>query len=271
MTAASARLGRRGLARLRVELSERDAAVLRQVAAHHFLTTGQVEGLCFTAHATPLAAARACRRTLARLHDHRVLMRLERRIGGVRAGSASFVWTVGPVGDRLLREARGDPRRRRWYEPSARFLDHCLAVADAHLRLRAAAARGTFELVTVELEPACWRSYFGTVGASDVLRPDLYAVTAHGKYEDCWFIEVDRGSESLPRLLAKCGQYEAYRRSGPEQQQSGTFPLVVWLLPDRKRADRLSEAIATSRLLDPALFRCLTVERFIESLAGEAG
>jgi hypothetical protein len=270
MTAIPERLGRRGLARVQESLSERDRAVLAQVAAYHFLTTRQVEALCFEGHATPLAAARACRRALARLHDLRVVGRLERRIGGVRAGSASFVWTVGPVGDRLLREGRGDPRRRRWHEPSARFLDHCLTVADTHLRLREAAGADGLELVSVDLEPACWRSYLGAAGASDVLRPDLYVVTARGRYEDCWFIEVDRGSESLPRLLAKCAEYVAYRRSGYEQRASGTFPIVVWLLPDANRAYRLSEAIATARQLDPALFRCMTVERFVESLTGGA-
>ena len=53
-------------------------------------------------------------------------------LAGVYAGSASFVWRIGPVGDRVLRldGAAGVPQRSG--EPSVRFLDHCLAIADLH-------------------------------------------------------------------------------------------------------------------------------------------
>jgi Replication-relaxation len=269
MTSHPERLGRRGLVRLSDTLSQRDRQVLSVVAAHRFLTTRQIEAFCFTDHVSALAAARGCRRVLARLHELRVLNRLERRIGGVRAGSASFVWTVGPVGDRLLRDGSGQPRRR-WHEPSATFLDHALAVADTHLRLRRAAGQGAFDLVGVDLEPACWRSYLNGAGGSETLRPDLYVVTASDAYEHCWFIEVDRGSESLPRLLSKCGQYEAYRRSGREQQRTGTFPLVLWVFPDERRAAKLQRAIATAPRLDPQLFRCVVGEQHVETIAGGA-
>src|SRR5918911_3628341 len=122
----SAYLGRRGLAQLRERLSERDVQVLRSVAEHRFLRTRQIEALHFDDHASDLAGARVCRRVLARLTEERLLTRLQRRVGGVRAGSASFVYTLGPVGRRLL-----DDPPRRTAEPSAAFLAHTLAGAQA--------------------------------------------------------------------------------------------------------------------------------------------
>src|ERR1039458_319034 len=105
-----ARVGRRQLAKVRAGLSDRDLAILLSLAALHFLTTRQVERLHFpVGELTPLAASRSSRRVLARLHESGLVERLERRIGGVRAGSASYVLTLSALGARLL---QADSRRR---------------------------------------------------------------------------------------------------------------------------------------------------------------
>jgi hypothetical protein len=142
-----ARTGRRGLNAVRESLSARDWDVLKVADAHRYLTTKQVEAFCFANHASQLTAARVARRVLRRLAALHVISHLDRRIGGIRAGSASFVWRVGPVGDRLLREADSSARQRQ-REPGRLFLDHCLAVADAHLALirPITAARLSFSL-----------------------------------------------------------------------------------------------------------------------------
>lgn len=257
----------RAVAGVEADLSERDRLVLTSVSDHRFMTTQQIERLHFTDHATPLAAARSCRRVLARLHTHRILHRLERRVGGVHAGSAGYVWSIGLVGDHLLRQSAGDGIRRRIKEPSTTFLDHTLAIADAHLALVEAARTESFDLVAVEHEPACWRTFTAGSGGNETLRPDLYVETGNRDYEDCWFLEIDRGTESLPTLIRKCGQYEAYRRSGREQARLGTFPLVVWVLPNEARIDKLQDAITRTRQLDPQLFRLTTPEQLAERLA----
>jgi hypothetical protein len=263
----SPRHGRRGLALVRDTLSERDWSVLRAVAAHRFLTTRHVEGFCFADHASPLSAARITRRVLNRLLDLHLLTHLDRRVGGVRAGSASYVWTLTPTGQRLLAGA-DDAFRCRVREPSVTFLDHTLAVADTHLMLHRAHRAGQLELLEVTTEPDCWRRYTGPSGAPETLRPDLFAVTAVTDYEDSWFIEVDRGTESLPRLLAKCGQYERYRRMGLEQHQRGVFPLVVWLMPSAARTERLVAALARKSAAESGLFRVSTADRLVPLLAG---
>jgi len=263
----SQRQGRRGLALVRDTLSERDWSVLRAVAAHRFLTTRHVEGFCFADHASPLSAARITRRVLNRLFDLHLLTHLDRRVGGVRAGSASYVWTLTASGQRLLTTS-DDASPRRVREPSVTFLDHTLAVADTDLALHRAHRARQLELLEVATEPDCWRRYTGPSGTPETLRPDLFAITGNGDYEDSWFIEVDRGTESLPRLLSKCTQYERYRRSGLEQHQRGVFPLVVWLMPAAARAERLVAALTRTSTPDPGLFRVSTTDQLVPLLAG---
>jgi hypothetical protein len=262
------RVGRRRLGVIEQELSERDWAVLANLDKHRFLTTRQLQALHFHQHATPDSATRICRRVLTRLCELGVVEHLARRVGGVRAGSASYVWRVGPVGDRLLRQARGEGARARRKEPSARHLDHCLAIADCHLALVVAARAGRLELLRVATEPDSWRAYLSVGGTPEVLKPDLYAVTATGEYEDHWFVELDRATESLPTLVRKCAQYERYRRTGREQAETGVFPLVVWIVPDEQRAAKFQAALNAARRLDTALFWITTPERFTELVCG---
>lgn len=249
------RTSHRRLRQLTLTLSERDRRILADLDRFRFLTGSQLQYLHFHDHKTTSAATRICRRTLARLAAHRLITHLDRRIGGLHAGSSGYVWRLGVVGDRLLRQSRGDGGRARHKEPSARHLGHCLAVADCHLQLVDLGRRGEAELLDVETEPTCWRRFLGNGGQHETLKPDLFAVTASGDYEDHWFVEVDRATESLPTLLRKCGQYERYRRSGQEQQNGGVFPRVVWVVPDERRQARLLAGLRATRHLDSELFR----------------
>jgi hypothetical protein len=261
----TAYLSRRGLEQLRSNLAERDLAVVHSVRRHRFLTARQIEQLHFVDHVSGEAGARVCRRVLARLTSRRVLRRLQRRIGGVRAGSASFVYALGPVGWRVL-----DEDRRRVTEPSPLFLDHALAVADAHVRLVAAERAGDLELLSVEVEPTCWRRFVGAGGARMTVKPDLSIVTAAGAFEDCWFLEIDRGSESPAAMARKCRTYEAYWQTGFEQERTGTFPLVLWVAPDEKRGKRVQRVISETRNLKRDLFRVTTSTQLVDVIAGGA-
>lgn len=267
--AGTGRTSRRRLQVIHNALSERDWALLTTLDQHGYLTTLQLQRMHFADHATSDAAGRVCRRVLQRLAEHRVIEHLERRVGGIRAGSASYVWRVGPIGDRLLTQSAAGPRARR-KEPSLHHLDHRLAVAETHIRLLEASRDHRWELLRVQLEPASWRPFLTIGGARSVLKPDLYAVTAVGDFEDHWFIEVDRGTESLPTLLRKCAQYEAYRATGAEQRDHGVFPLVLWLLPDDRRAEQLRTAIRQARGLDEQLYRLTTSTGLIAAVTGAA-
>lgn len=260
----SAYISRRGLEQLCDRLSERDLAVITSVKEHRFLSAHQIEELHFSDHTTGEACARVCRRVLARLTRDRLLSRLRRRVGGIRAGSASFIYALGPIGSRLVAE------HRRLTEPSPLFLDHTLAVAETRVQLVRAARRGQLELVRVEVEPACWRRYTGPGGSPEVVRPDLYVVTASDAYEDCWFLEIDRGTESPTAISRKCRAYELYWRTGIEQEAHGTFPLVTWVAVDNPRAERIRTTISGTRNLRRDLFRVTTSDAVVALIAGGA-
>lgn len=262
------RTSARRLVRLRDDLSDRERAVLRSLADCRLLTTGLLQRLHFADHLTEGAASRICRRVLARLQRLGVVEHLDRRIGGIRAGSASYVWRVGPVGERLLRQ--DETPRGRHKQPGLRFIDHVLAIAECSVQLIEADRRGDLELITTEHEPACWRSFLGVHGSAETLKPDLYAVTANAEYEDSWFIEVDRGTESLPTVMRKCAQYARFQQSGREQANRGVFPAVLWVVPDDGRATAMAAAIRRHYGPDQELFRLTTVDCFLTTVAGRS-
>lgn len=146
------------------QLSVRDLAVLASVERYRFLTTAHLQAFHFTSHQTAESAARTCRRVLARLRSLRVLGVLARRIGGIRSGSEGMVYYVDTVGDRILREQQPGRPRKRPEEPSARFLDHTLAIADLAVDiLNQAKSRGA-EVVRLAPEREATRRYTDHLG-----------------------------------------------------------------------------------------------------------
>lgn len=255
---ASQRISRQQLTRLRERLSERDWLVVADVDQFRFLTAKHVRAVRFDDHASDEAAARATRRTLARLSDWRIIAALPRRIGGMRSGSAGLVYYVDVIGDRLLRERQPDRARRRFLDPSVRFLSHTLAVADTVTDLLHPGDTERWCLHHFELEPTAWRQHHDLGGATFTLKPDLYLETAPSAQSDdvtAYFVEIDLGAESLPTLLRKCHTYEQYRRTGTEQTQYGSFPQVIWSITARTRviAERRRRALIDAIHHDPQL------------------
>jgi Replication-relaxation len=267
MTAS--RLGRRGLEVLQSELSGRDMAIVTQVADLRLMSARQIEAVHFTPdyHASAVTAARSARRVLERLVRDRLLVRLTRRVGGVRAGSASFVYAIGPVGQRLI--GKVEPRVR-FREPSATFAMHTLAIAQFIVELTTASRAKRFELLGLQPEPACWRTSTAAMGVVATLRPDLFVSVGVGEYEHRWFVEIDLGTEHLPTLLRKCAAYEAYYRTGTEQHQHGVFPRVLWIMHRSDRAERLRTAIDHDNQLTSALFIVTTEAAAVGAVAGGA-
>jgi hypothetical protein len=202
---------------------------------------------------------------------------LQRRIGGKQAGSDGFAWHLAPAGQRLLsRQAAtgaagaGNPTRLVAIEPSSRMAGHGLAVTEVYVRLREAERAGQLELLEVMPEPACWRSYLGAGGGRLTLKPDLFAITAlpGSQFMDCWFIEVDMGSESAATLAGKAQVYESYRQTGLEQQRLGVFPLVLWLTPDQARADRIAAVVRAAGRVEVRLHRAVPLDQVLTVVTG---
>ena len=262
----------RDLGKVADQLSERDWSILRSVAEHRYLTVRQIRVLHF-GDLPPASGLRTTQRVLARLRQDRILARLTPRIGGYRAGSTTTVHYVDEVGDRLLRRDTGRGGRRRFEPPTQRFLDHQLGIAAARVALVEADQRGELELLACEIEPTVWRDYVSLAGGRLTLKPDLYAETVSppgSEYLEAAFIEIDMGTETIPTLVKKCREYEAYRRSGTEQDRSGGyFPLVIWSMNATrsqdalKRRAALQKAIDGDRQLAQLRFHVIAPEQFI--------
>jgi hypothetical protein len=81
-------------------------------------------------------------------------------VGGRRAGSRGFIYTLGPSGVRLL--ARQEGRRvRRLSAPGDRYVRHTLAVSGLYVELVAAGRAGHADLLSFDFEPGCWAQFLG--------------------------------------------------------------------------------------------------------------
>ncbi|MBF6546952.1 replication-relaxation family protein [Nocardia brasiliensis] len=250
---------------LREQLSERDLAILIDLQQFRLLTTPQIRRLHFTTgHQTIGAATRACTRVLTRLRAHGLIASLNRRIGGVRRGSASQTWQLAATGDWVLRQFRGSGHRRRYHEPSTLFIKHTLAVAELGVLLREAHERKAIELVELKVEGQAHRTFVGRNGVKDVLKPDLRAITATADFEHHWLIEADRDKEHEPHLLRKLAAYHRYFNSGRYQAEYGLFPSVLWVVPGQARAEQLAALIESTDPLPHELFEICTFGEFID-------
>ena len=263
---------------IRLSLSDRDMEILRTLAAYRLASGEQLRRLHFTGHASMASAARSALRVLSRLYGLRLVDRLERRIGGVHAGSAGYVWHLASAGRRLLTQDSPDALPRvAATEPTERTVAHTLAVTEVGVRLDELAQAGRLDVIECVPEPAAWRYYLNAGGGRSVLKPDLWAVTAlpGGDAEDLWFVEVDMGREPMATVLRKAEQYETYRRTGVEQQAQGTFPRVVWLYTGRdggKRAGHIAAALGrageNSTRIDPGVHWATKTEDFMQAISG---
>lgn len=263
------RVGGNQLLQIRRSLDERALSLVRDVAELRLMSGAQLAALHFPpeSHDTRGGAARAARRCLAELIRLRLLIRSGRRIGGNRSGSSGYLYTLGPVGQRLVEL---DGPRRRFREPSMIYTDHTLATSQLVVDLRLATRNGRCELLTLQAEPACWRSY-RTGAALRLLRPDLFVILGQGDYEYRFFIEVDRGTHHLPALLRKCQEYQSYYGAGVEQAAHDVFPRIGWIVPNDARAERLRLAIRRSPVLTPELFVITTTDTAVKQLTEGIG
>ena len=257
------RVGKNQLERLSGELTQRDREILVSLKKCKFLLTGQIQRLHITDASSKNAAIRAAARELRKLKEYGLVATLERRIGGTRAGSGSLIWHLTEAGERFLAMNTSEQySRRRYLEPSRMFLRHSLAVSECYVQLVEICRNAPeLTLLNADWEPDCWRPYTQH-GKVIALKPDLFVATKSDGYEDRWFIEIDLSTESPSTIIGKCDRYRDYYRSGLEQKQFGVFPVVVWIVLDEKRKERLRAAIQEAYPKGGKLFIVITADEF---------
>lgn len=265
------RASKRRLEEVMRALSDRDMCVLNSIRDYRYLTTDQIRRLHFTESTSTTAALRATSRNLNKLKAMELIASLDRRVGGVSSGSGSFVWRLEPAGEHLLNLTNDSIRpRRKQFNPSTYFLAHTVAVSECYVRITEVCTGGKVKLIEIQNEPGNWRPY-NSGGKIVSLKPDLFAVTVSGVYEDRWYIEIDLASESPIRIIEKCRRYHQYYQSGFEQKQCGVFPLVVWIVPDTARKDTIRQHIQSEFSKLPNIFAVITPDEFEALIRQGAG
>jgi hypothetical protein len=220
--------------RLRQALSERDWAVMRDVARMRLVTGAQLERLHF-AGLGDASRPVVRRRVLGRLVQARVLATLERRVGGVRAGSEGLIYFLDTAGQRLL--IPGGVARK-IDPPGERYMRHVLAVTELYVSLTEQARAGGLRLDQFKAEPASW----WTDGRGSRIKPDGYVRVSNPDHADAWWLEVDLATEHLPTLKRKLGAYFDFYRQG-QLGPDGIMPLVLVTAPSAKRCSDIVRLI----------------------------
>ncbi|MEM9520399.1 MAG: replication-relaxation family protein [Actinomycetota bacterium] len=236
----SAYLTKARLSELRSILDSLDNDILDTVGRFRLVNGNQLTHL-FT-DGTP-ASVRAMQRRTRRLVEWQVLDRLERRVGGVRAGSAGYIYRLGTAG-RKLREIDGRPASR---EPGSRFVAHTLEITEVYVQLIHLHKTAQLRLVRFDPEPIAWRTWTGPSGEKNSLRPDGFCIVERDRTRSFWFIEIDMATEVSSTILRKMNRYIAYLETGIEQQKlSGVFPRVLWHAPGLPQRSHTLATIARS-------------------------
>lgn len=220
----------------RDHLSDRDHTILADLERIRVLTGAQLQRLWF-ADIAQSSRARDRRRVLARLVHHGFVSTLDRRIGGVRAGSAGHIYRLTPTARRLFEMQREQPTRRA-RTPGTPFLNHALAVSDIYVMLIEASRINNFRVSTFDTEPACWHP----AENGSYLKPDAYLVLATPTYRDCWWLEIDRATESKPRIKRKIRSYIDHLTTGGTGPD-GIPPRILFTTPDTARRNTISKVI----------------------------
>jgi hypothetical protein len=233
-------------ARLRLladELTPRYTIPLPHLARARLLTGAQLDRLLAEPELSPETVGRVRRRIMTRLHRAGLVAMLGRRVGGVRAGSAGHVYALTSAGHAFLALLGGEPspgRIRHAATPGPLFLAHALTISGVYVDLIEHARKEGFQVANFTTEPHCWHP----TGNGAYIRPDAYTVLQTATHRDYWWLEIDTGTESPPRLRAKARRYTDFLTSGGVGPHVYP-PRVLITTPDTERADTVTRAITT--------------------------
>jgi hypothetical protein len=202
---------------------------------------------------------------LRKLYDARFLDRLQ--VGTVGAGLQP-VYLAGDAAVPLLSAELDLPPEtvREWIRADAKaseaLLPHDLMVNDVRIALTSA-IEGRPDLSVDEwLNP---RQCYDTYAPGRSLRPDGYFRFFSGDLLHSFFLEVDRGTVSLPRWRAKVERYLEYREGAYEARHGLTRFRILVTTPSHGRLESLLSA--TRSLTDRVFWFALTEDVLERSLA----
>jgi hypothetical protein len=222
----------------------RDRAILRDVLRHGQMTRAQIQRLHFRREDGALASFQAACRRLRLLTERGYLARI--RLPAAE-GSGPFVYQPGPDARWALGDESGDPRPpRRRRVRTAPALAHRLEIVDLYTALREGLEHDGGEIAQWLGESEA--RFQGTVrGRRVVVAPDAYCLWVWHREESAFFLEWDRGTESLTRLADKLERYDLYYAQELYEDHlgiEGLRPRLLFVVPDAERDRRLRTWLA---------------------------
>jgi hypothetical protein len=209
------------------------------------MTRTQIQRIFFQKEGKLASVQAACRR-LKLLTERGYLNRLRLP---VTQGSGPYLYPPGPAADAILhkeeREQLGRRRLGRRVESVAGFV-HGLEVVDFYIALKEALERWGGTLVTWLGEGEA-RYPFVQNKKNLLFNPDGYCLWALGGEEGSFFLEWDRGTESMTRFSQKLERYEEYykiRAYHDHLGQVGLRPRLLLVVPDERREEKLCRWLA---------------------------
>jgi hypothetical protein len=235
---SGARLTPARLRQLADELPDRYTVLVLHLSRARVLSGDQFDRLLQHPDTTPKTAQRARQRAMTHLCQLGLATTLDRRIGGVRAGSAGNVHVLTPAGHKFaaLLTAQRPRRIRRSRAPGRAFVAHALDIAEIYVQLTEKSRDGNFQVAAFITEPDSWWNEHGVF-----LRPDAYTVLATPTYRDLWWLEIDRDTESIPRLRDKLRDYLDHATTGGTGPHGP--PRVLFTAPTPKRCAVITDLI----------------------------
>lgn len=208
-----------------MRLTDRDRAVVKAVNDFRVMRQDQVQRLLFPSRNT-------AQDRLRRLWEHGYLKRLWLpSTGGIQ--TSPILYALDRRGaDLLKREFGYDQSRLRWSPrkaPSHTFLEHTLGLSEIRLGVHLACQPDDYALGEWQDEKGI-KADFDRVQVSRqwvAVVPDAYFVVAVPQGNLHFFLEYDRGSETLRTFRKKVAAYHAYCRDPRCKTRFGTTRIRV--------------------------------------------
>lgn len=254
------------------QLTDKETQILHFLNQAKFATTSQLARLFYWDSDKSETAIRRANFTAQRLLKAGLISHLKHRIGGVRKGSASYVWQITFQGLKLLKSQDSSItlRYKNYYEPTQHHVEHTLAITEIFVEtMEVVRDSEKLSLEAFSFEPNSWRSYPKLSGIGMTLKPDAYLELSSHAYDDHYFIELDRSTESLARVMNTCKKYIEYYRSGIEQRQKEIFSYVLRIVPDDTRRLTISKAIQAELYSYWDLFTVITLDDYKNYIRGD--
>ena len=222
-------------------LQDRDYALLKALSDYRYLSTSQIRARFFSKG--PFVYRR-----LKKLADHRVIVRLQREVVGE---AAELVHALSPEGARHLAQHTGrSVSEFAMHRKASRFfLEHELALN----RFRFAFEEAVEKEPEVTIDQWTIKHSLPIPGGKKLI-PDAYVILATPRGRAHFFVEVDQGTEPVPRIVReKLYRYAAYQHGGQFEKETGVRLFrVLTVTRSERTADRLLQS--ARQVAPPCLF-----------------